>query len=224
MGTSNGGSGLFLSISPLKALILHLICGFGLAPPFLAAHHIYSINLTTRPSQTLFLIWGFVAPVVILLFSHLRQDRKQCSYIQAVGRGFLGLLAGAIVNALGAIILGTPVSFEYFRKTLNWSLLMSSFTFVPVACAFGSSWTNWHNIFAETKAFSFVDCMIRLPAYGAVIGAWLGAWPMPLDWERPWQEWPICVTYGAMGGYLVGLVTSLVCIITCGRQQHLKGE
>lgn len=32
-----------------------------------------------------------------------------------------------------------------------------------------------------------VDCLISLPAQGAVIGAWLGAWPMPLDWERPWQ-------------------------------------
>lgn len=32
-----------------------------------------------------------------------------------------------------------------------------------------------------------VDYMISLPAHGAVVGAWLGAWPMPLDWERPWQ-------------------------------------
>ncbi|XP_055826494.1 uncharacterized protein LOC129894896 [Solanum dulcamara] len=224
METSNGGNGIFLSISPLKALHLHLICGFVLVTPFLFAHHIYSINLTTHPSQMLFLIWGFVAPVVIIVFSHLRQDRKQCSYIQAVGRGFLGLLTGAIVNALGAIILGAPVSFEYFPKTLNWSLLMSSFTFVPAACAFGSLWTNWHSIFAETKAFRFVDCMVRIPACGAVIGAWFGAWPMPLDWERPWQEWPICVTYGATAGYLVGLVTSLVCIICCSRQQRLKGE
>lgn len=223
METSNSGNGIFLSISPLEALHLHLIVGLVLVPPFLVAHHIYSINLTTHPSQTLFLLWGFVAPVVILLFSHLRQDRKQCSYIKAVGRGFLGLLAGAIVNALGAIILGAPVSFEYFPKTLNWSLLMSSFTFVPVACVFGSLWTNWHCIFAETKAFSFIDCMVHLPAYGAVIGAWFGAWPMPLDWERPWQEWPICVTYGAMGGYLVGLFTSLVCIF-CSRQWHVKGE
>jgi hypothetical protein len=26
-----------------------------------------------------------------------------------------------------------------------------------------------------------------MPSHGAVIGAWLGAWPMPLDWGRPWQ-------------------------------------
>lgn len=32
-----------------------------------------------------------------------------------------------------------------------------------------------------------VDYVISLPAHGAVIGAWFGAWPMPLDWERPWQ-------------------------------------
>jgi hypothetical protein len=29
--------------------------------------------------------------------------------------------------------------------------------------------------------------MICIPAHGAVIGGWFGAWPMPLDWERPWQ-------------------------------------
>lgn len=28
---------------------------------------------------------------------------------------------------------------------------------------------------------------VCIPAHGAVIGAWVGAFPMPLDWERPWQ-------------------------------------
>lgn len=32
-----------------------------------------------------------------------------------------------------------------------------------------------------------IDHMICIPAHGAIIGAWFGAWPMPLDWERPWQ-------------------------------------
>lgn len=31
------------------------------------------------------------------------------------------------------------------------------------------------------------DCLVSLPAQGAIVGAWLGAWPMPLDWEMPWQ-------------------------------------
>ncbi|KAM3289974.1 hypothetical protein P3S67_018263 [Capsicum chacoense] len=76
--------------------------------------------------------------------------------------------------------------------------------FVPAACVFGSSWSDWHQIFARIKANESTDYMISLPAHGAVIGVWFGAWPMPLDWENPWQEWPIYVTYGAIAGYLVG--------------------
>ncbi|OIT06628.1 PREDICTED: glycosylphosphatidylinositol anchor biosynthesis protein 11 [Nicotiana attenuata] len=219
-----GGNAIFLSVSPLKALTLHLICGVGLGLAFWVAEHIYAVDLITHPSQTLRLISVFLAPIVILLYSHLRHDRSQCSYVKAIGRGLLALPAGAVVNAAGAAILGAPVGFEYFPKTLNWSLLMSLLTFVPAACVFGSSWTDWHRVFAKTKTNGSTDCMICLPAHGAVIGAWFGAWPMPLDWESPWQEWPICVTYGAIAGYLVGLVASLGCIFFRKRQQYLKEE
>ncbi|KAG5572547.1 hypothetical protein H5410_062313 [Solanum commersonii] len=225
MDTLISENGVFLPIPPFQAVRLHFILGTIVVLTSMVAHTLFPINLITHPTQTLFIIWGIVGPVLMILFGHLRQDMEQCSYFRAAGRGYVGLVAGAIVNALGAIILGAPVGFEYFTKTLNWSLLMSSFTFVPAACAFGSAWTHWHRVFASTKAFSFIDYMIRLPAYGAVIGAWFGAWPMPLDWERPWQEWPICVSYGAMAGYLMGLVASSVCIIFRYRcQQHLKGE
>ncbi|KAL0354904.1 UNVERIFIED_CONTAM: Phosphatidylinositol-glycan biosynthesis class F protein, partial [Sesamum radiatum] len=129
-------------------------------------------------------------------------------YVKAIVRGLLGLLAGALVNGLGAIVLGAPVGIQHFTKTVHWSLLMSVFTFVPAASVFGSSCSDWHRIFAQTKPIGSTDFMICFPAHGAVIGAWFGAWPMPLDWERPWQEWPICVTYGAIFGYLLGLVVS----------------
>ncbi|XP_055825275.1 uncharacterized protein LOC129893877 isoform X2 [Solanum dulcamara] len=181
------GGNAILNVSPLKALALHVICGLGLALAFWVPNHTYSRDLITHPSQTLRLISVFLAPLVILLYSHLRHDTSQCSYVKAVGRGLLALPAGAVVNALGATILGAPVVYEYFPKTLSWSLLMSLLTFVPAACVFGSSWTDWHRIFARTKANESTDYMICLPAHGAVIGAWFGAWPMPLDWESPWQ-------------------------------------
>ncbi|KAK4436705.1 Phosphatidylinositol-glycan biosynthesis class F protein [Sesamum alatum] len=145
-------------------------------------------------------------------------------YVKAIVRGLLGLLAGAFVNALGAIVLGAPVGIQHFTKTIHWSLLMSVFTFVPAASVFGSSWTDWHRIFAQTKPLGSTDFMICFPAHSAVIGAWFGAWPMPLDWERPWQEWPICVTYGAIFGYLLGLVVSFGFVIYHNRRQHGKGD
>nr|GMC68973.1 phosphatidylinositol-glycan biosynthesis class F protein [Ipomoea batatas] len=119
------------------------------------------------------------------------------------------IIVGAAMIAVGAIILGAPVGFQYF---------------VPAATVFGSSWTDWHRIFAQTKPAKNIDYMVFFPAHGAIIGAWFGAWPMPLDWERPWQEWPICVTYGAMAGYLVGMAVSMGFILFHNRPQHIKGE
>ncbi|GJU55634.1 phosphatidylinositol-glycan biosynthesis class F protein-like protein [Tanacetum coccineum] len=174
--------------SPIKALLSHMICGIGLASSFWLAVNVFSINLIDHPSQTLRLVTLIEVPVVILTYSFFQKDMKQSSYLKAVARGLLALPVGAIINALGAIALGAPVGTRYFLRTLNWSLLMSAFTVVPAASVYGSSWTDWHRIFAQTKLIGSVDYMICLPAHGAVIGAWFGAWPMPLDWERTWQK------------------------------------
>ena len=39
----------------------------------------------------------------------------------------------------------------------------------------------------ERRAVGGVELAVSVPGHGAVIGAWLGAMPMPLDWEKPWQ-------------------------------------
>ncbi|XP_044717176.1 GPI biosynthesis protein family pig-F domain-containing protein [Hirsutella rhossiliensis] len=39
---------------------------------------------------------------------------------------------------------------------------------------------------------------------GAVVGAWLGAVPIPLDWDREWQRWPVTIVVGLYGGSLLG--------------------
>jgi len=44
--------------------------------------------------------------------------------------------------------------------------------------------------------------MLLVPAYGAIIGGWFGAWPMPLDWERPWQVMFISSQHTVKGLFL----------------------
>lgn len=39
---------------------------------------------------------------------------------------------------------------------------------------------------------------------GTCVGAWLGAVPIPLDWDREWQKWPVTILCGIYGGYLAG--------------------
>ncbi|XP_020961779.1 phosphatidylinositol-glycan biosynthesis class F protein isoform X1 [Arachis ipaensis] len=218
-------------ISPSEAFLVTLSTVFGLGLAFYVANSGFSIDLVTDPSRTIFFIWIVELPIVILLYSRYRQNPRQCmclvfvchvQYLRAVGRGLLAVPIGALLNCLGAIALGAPVTFQFLPKTVNWSLMMSLFTTVPASCVLGSSWAHWKRIFAQTQPNGSVEYLICLPAHGAVIGGWFGAWPMPLDWERPWQEWPICVSYGAIGGYMVGLVASCVFVLACARSQHVK--
>ena len=39
---------------------------------------------------------------------------------------------------------------------------------------------------------------------GALVGAWLGAVPIPLDWDREWQKWPVTVLTGVWLGWAAG--------------------
>lgn len=39
---------------------------------------------------------------------------------------------------------------------------------------------------------------------GTMIGAWSGAVPIPLDWDRAWQAWPVTVVVGAYLGWAGG--------------------
>lgn len=47
------------------------------------------------------------------------------------------------------------------------------------------------------------------PTPGALVGAWVGAFPIPLDWDRPWQAWPITCAVGGTAGHMLGLAASL---------------
>lgn len=198
--------------SALTAAAAHALCFAGLAAAYALAGR---GALLSDPALALRLLVVCEAPVVIAVFSYLRRDPKGCSFFKAAARGLIGLPVGALLNAFGAIVLGSPVGTKYWMVTVYWALLMSLFTFVPAACVFGASKVDWQNVFSHSIYFTPTDVgnyMISAPCHGAVLGAWLGAWPMPLDWGRIWQEWPICVTYGAIPGYLVGMAASLVLI------------
>lgn len=39
---------------------------------------------------------------------------------------------------------------------------------------------------------------------GAFVGAWVGAIPIPLDWDREWQKWPVTIICGMYAGAVLG--------------------
>jgi len=75
---------------------------------------------------------------------------------------------------------------------------MSTFTFLPLA------YLPEFDIFAGFKPKSLFENSLLLQMQFCCLGCWCGAFPIPLDWDRPWQAWPISCVYGALLGYAVG--------------------
>jgi len=57
----------------------------------------------------------------------------------------------------------------------------------------------------------------------AIFGAWLGSIVIPLDWDRPWQAWPVPCVLGAFLFYMIGTVVGLVVSIVM-RQRAARSE
>ncbi|GAB1868094.1 hypothetical protein CAJAP_09173 [Camponotus japonicus] len=54
---------------------------------------------------------------------------------------------------------------------------------------------------------------LRTIIQATILGTWLGAIVNPLDWDRPWQAWPIPCIIGALLGYLIAHFVILLKIL-----------
>ncbi|KAG8711608.1 hypothetical protein FRC11_002351 [Ceratobasidium sp. 423] len=118
------------------------------------------------------------------------------------------------------VLFGAPMN-SHFISTAFLAILLSILTVWTPAFTFGlpsiTSQTlkaeerrqKWIGLFVEFSARSPVDRAVVFPAIGAVLGCWLGVLPMPLDWDRPWQAWPLTSAYMAVIGHLIGSGVSL---------------
>ena len=91
----------------------------------------------------------------------------------------------------------------YARFSPHWNLLSSNYRLLSRSMVF-------HSILLFTsRPRNPVERLHFFPAMGSLVGAWVGALVIPLDWDRPWQVWPVSCTYGACGGYVLG------CMVAC---------
>ena len=100
--------------------------------------------------------------------------------------------------------------------------MASGMTFAPLFVACDAAMEDGcEDVFKETARLArriAVDGDVRTPrevgarasALGACVGAWFGALPIPLDWDRAWQKWPVSVVRGMTLGQLVGATMAIV--------------
>ncbi|KAM3066815.1 Translin-1 [Clarireedia jacksonii] len=114
---------------------------------------------------------------------------------------FALVLSSTAVPAIAAlqILFGAPFT-THIEHTLLSSAHISLLTLFPLFYVHGVDSQRWLEI---ASLYAPIDEVFGA-AIGALLGAWLGAVPIPLDWDREWQKWPVTVITGAYGGYVVG--------------------
>ncbi|XP_059104419.1 phosphatidylinositol-glycan biosynthesis class F protein isoform X3 [Peromyscus eremicus] len=85
------------------------------------------------------------------------------------------------------VLYGAPL-IELVLETFLFAVILSTFTTVPCLCLLGPNLKAWLRVFSRNGVTSIWENSLQITTISSFIGAWLGAFPIPLDWERPWQE------------------------------------
>ncbi|EAS34847.3 glycosylphosphatidylinositol anchor biosynthesis protein 11 [Coccidioides immitis RS] len=111
----------------------------------------------------------------------------------------LTLLLGTPFLTILLVLFGAPVT-THITHTLLCAVHMSVLSGTSLVYVHGTDSAVWREIWAASRP---VDSVWGA-AVGTGLGAWLGAVPIPLDWDRPWQAYPITIATGAYLGYALG--------------------
>ncbi|KAF0717001.1 hypothetical protein AaE_010950 [Aphanomyces astaci] len=139
------------------------------------------------------------------------------------GNKLLGLAFGIGATAMGAVcshviivFFGAPV-FQLSWKTFLLALVVSILTVPHVALHFrpsSSGASPYIDLLLHAKYRNASELQMAWTSIGTVFGAYIGTVFIPLDWDRPWQQWPLPCVYGALYGHVVGIALSVVVAFT----------
>ncbi|CEJ53944.1 hypothetical protein PMG11_00275 [Penicillium brasilianum] len=115
---------------------------------------------------------------------------------------FTSLLATPVIAVL-LVLFGAPLT-THNAETILCAAHMALLSATALVYVHGIDTSVWREIWGIARPADAVWGS----ALGTGLGAWFGAIPIPLDWDRPWQAFPITILTGAYIGYAVGSLVS----------------
>ncbi|KAL3874465.1 hypothetical protein ACJMK2_037474 [Sinanodonta woodiana] len=134
---------------------------------------------------------------------------KQHSKVGSLLKYVAVFLAIVPVFYVITILFGAPLT-ESRAETFHFALLLSVAGTFPGLMTCGVNLNEWSRIFVLSSPENGVEVVAYWVSLCSIFGAWLGAFPIPLDWDRPWQVWPVSCVLGTLCGYTIGLMLSSV--------------
>ncbi|XP_077521911.1 phosphatidylinositol glycan anchor biosynthesis class F [Amblyomma americanum] len=153
-------------------------------------------------------------PMLVALASAL--ELAGCAWLRLFGSSsqnysHRGKLGGPLIASITSVVLsilffhilavlfGAPL-FEDSHQTLWFGVHMTVVTVLPLILAGGHTSLGALQRTIVDQKFCEVplDWIQRWGSRGALLGAWLGAIALVLDWDRPWQQWPTPCVVGSL--------------------------
>jgi len=117
----------------------------------------------------------------------------------------IGILCGAwLFFVYITVCFGAPV-LSYWAETGSFCFLLTLLTAYPVLLIIGPNISSLFLVYTSQAESPLTSTLFLIWMF-TLLGAWLGAFPIPLDWDRSWQAWPIPCCLGAVAGHVIGNV------------------
>ncbi|KAL1139992.1 hypothetical protein AAG570_006969 [Ranatra chinensis] len=140
--------------------------------------------------------------VILLLWNNLKT-----SGFKEFFKSIIIVGGSVIVYYILAVLFGAQV-LKNFEETFMFSMLLSQLTIFPLCLNVGAS--DIPHLLSTMESSNAIHSLLIMNIKGTLAGAWLGAIVIPLDWDRPWQEWPIPCSVGAFCGYILSHYVLLI--------------
>ncbi|ODV80619.1 PIG-F-domain-containing protein, partial [Suhomyces tanzawaensis NRRL Y-17324] len=98
------------------------------------------------------------------------------------------------------LVFGAPLA-SHLPETMLLSLHLAVLVFNPLLVVFKIDLHAFTAIFKVTQVYRLIfSNLVLASSFMAIVGTWMGVIPIPLDWDRPWQQWPVTLLFGAYLG------------------------
>ena len=114
----------------------------------------------------------------------------------------ISVFFGTFAFVIAATCFGAPI--KGFLDTINLGFFFSTLVLMPGACLLTDDLSQWKRTYLSLKPQNTAERVYSRLFAATVVGAWVGAWAAPLDWNCTWQRWPIPCFLGSVGGNLCG--------------------
>jgi phosphatidylinositol glycan class F len=121
-------------------------------------------------------------------------------------RAVTQLVLSACLIHIVLILFGAPFT-QSVSETFHLACLITSTSVLPCMSIIGTSTVDWFSALSTHGHETLPERTVVISSVASVVGSWLGAFPIPLDWDRPWQAWPVTCVIGSLTCYCVAVIS-----------------